>query len=43
MPWVLDGAPPQVATSVLALMPLPIREAYRDEWEPAYATLRRWG
>ena len=43
MPWVLDGAAPQVATSVLALMPLPIREAYRDEWEPAYATLRRWG
>jgi len=43
MPWVLDGADPQVAASVLALMPLPIREAYRDEWEPAYVTLRRWG
>lgn len=43
MPWMLDGAVPQVASSVLIRMPPPVREAYRDQWEPAYSMLRLWG
>jgi iron-sulfur cluster repair protein YtfE (RIC family) len=43
MPWMLDGAAPDVTASVLGLLPPPVLEAYRDQWRPGYATLRRWG
>jgi hemerythrin-like domain-containing protein len=42
LPWMLDGASPEVTATVLGLLPAPFRQAYRDEWQPAYATLRLW-
>lgn len=42
LPWLLDGASPEVTATVLGLLPEPFRQAYRDEWEPAFATLRLW-
>jgi hemerythrin-like domain-containing protein len=42
MPWVLDGASPAVTAKVLGMLPPPILQAYRDEWQPAYAELTLW-
>ncbi len=42
LPWMLDGASAEVTATVLGLLPPPLRQAYRDEWQPAYATLARW-
>ncbi|WP_336211462.1 hemerythrin domain-containing protein [Nonomuraea sp. LPB2021202275-12-8] len=36
LPWVLDGRDP---APILGRMPAAIREAYRDEWRPAYDRL----
>lgn len=41
-PWLLDGADEQTVARVLALLPEPVRAAYRDQWQPAYAALDRW-
>jgi hypothetical protein len=41
-PWLLDGAAEQTAATMLALLPEPVRAAYRDQWQPAYAALHRW-
>jgi iron-sulfur cluster repair protein YtfE (RIC family) len=43
MPWVLDGADPHITATVLGLLPPPVLQAYRDQWQPAYTTLRLWG
>jgi hypothetical protein len=43
MPWVFDGAAPEVTASMLGLLPPPIQHAYRDQWQPAYANLNPWG
>lgn len=43
MPWVFEGAAPEVAASVLGLLPPPIQQAYRDQWQPDYANLNLWG
>ncbi len=41
-PWLLDGAGEQTVATMLALLPEPVRAAYRDQWQPAYAALDRW-
>jgi hypothetical protein len=41
-PWMLDGATPELTAAVLGLTPPPVRQAYRDEWQPAYAKLTLW-
>jgi hemerythrin-like domain-containing protein len=42
IPWLLDGADEQTVATMLALLPEPVRAAYRDQWQPAYAALDRW-
>ena len=39
LPWTLEGATPEVTATVLGQLPPPVRQAYRDEWQPAYAKL----
>ncbi|MGI5269817.1 hemerythrin domain-containing protein [Nonomuraea sp. CA-218870] len=39
LPWLLDGRTPRVAAALLGNLPPAIREAYRDEWRPAYDRL----
>jgi len=41
-PWLLDGVDEQTVATMLALLPEPVRAAYRDQWQPAYAALDRW-
>ena len=42
MPWMLEGATPEVTAGVLGQLPPPVQQAYRDEWQPAYAKLELW-
>jgi hypothetical protein len=42
LPWVLEGATPGTAATVLGPLPPPLQQAYRDEWQPAYAMLALW-
>ncbi|MFB4306504.1 hemerythrin domain-containing protein [Actinomadura sp. GTD37] len=42
IPWLLDGADPELAATMLALLPEPARNAYETAWLPAYASLDRW-
>jgi iron-sulfur cluster repair protein YtfE (RIC family) len=42
IPWVLEGADEQTVATIMALLPEPVRAAYRDQWQPAYAALERW-
>ncbi|WP_433729766.1 hemerythrin domain-containing protein [Nocardia sp. CA-129566] len=42
IPWLLDGADEQTVQVLLAPLPEPVRAAYRDQWQPAYAALDRW-
>jgi hemerythrin-like domain-containing protein len=42
IPWLLDGADDQTAAAMMALLPEPVRAAYRDQWQPAYAATDRW-
>ncbi|MGW1989191.1 hemerythrin domain-containing protein [Embleya sp. NPDC001921] len=43
LPWLLDGASTDTVANVLGLLPEPLRAAYRNEWQPAYAGLDIWG
>jgi hemerythrin-like domain-containing protein len=43
LPWLLDGLDESRTASVLANIPEPLRQAYRDEWLPAFAGSDRWG
>jgi hemerythrin-like domain-containing protein len=36
LPWLLDGAPPDLATRVLAVLPAPVRVVYRAVWRRRY-------
>lgn len=36
LPWLLDGAPKETATAVLAVLPPPARVVYRCAWAPRY-------
>jgi hypothetical protein len=42
MPWLLDGAKPQSVGAILANIPPPLRNSYREQWAPAYADLEIW-
>ncbi|HLU73910.1 MAG TPA: hemerythrin domain-containing protein [Nonomuraea sp.] len=39
LPWLLDSQDPRRVAAVLDAMPAGIKEAYRDEWRPAYDRL----
>lgn len=41
-PWLLDGADEHTVATTMAFLPEPVRAAYRDQWQPAYAALDRW-
>ncbi|MFI2203073.1 hemerythrin domain-containing protein [Streptomyces sp. NPDC020192] len=41
-PWVLDGADEQTITTMLAILPEPVRAAYHNAWQPSYAALDKW-
>jgi len=43
MPWLLDDASADSAANVLGKLPPPIRLAFQNEWQPAYAQLNLWG
>jgi iron-sulfur cluster repair protein YtfE (RIC family) len=43
LPWMLDGATPNATATMLGLLPPPVQQAYRDEWQPAYTKLTPWG
>lgn len=43
LPWLLEGATPERAEQVLAVLPEPVRATYRDEWRPAYVGRDWWG
>ena len=32
----------RTVATMLAILPEPVRAAYRDQWQPAYAALDRW-
>ena len=40
--WVLDGASPEHTAAMLSTVPEPVRLAYRNEWQPAYAAIDLW-
>ena len=42
IPWMLDGADEHTVAALFAFLPEPVRVAYRDQWQPAYAALDRW-
>lgn len=42
LPWLLEGAAPEDAATVLGPLPAPLQQAYRGEWQPAYAKLTLW-
>jgi hemerythrin-like domain-containing protein len=41
-PWLLDDAPPDMREFVLALVPPPLRLAYKAVWEPRYCRRSPW-
>ncbi len=43
LPWLLDDTRPEHVAYILGLLPEPLRNAYRDEWQPAYVELNPWG
>jgi iron-sulfur cluster repair protein YtfE (RIC family) len=43
LPWLLDGASTETSAAILGLLPEPVRLAYRDTWQPAYARADLWG
>lgn len=40
--WVLDGASPDHTAAMLNSVPEPVRLAYLNEWQPAYAAVDLW-
>ena len=43
LPWLLDDLSTEHAEYVLGVMPEPLRNAYHDQWQPAYVQLDPWG
>lgn len=41
--WMLEGADEKTLAATLAILPEPVRAAYRDEWRPAYVAKDWWG
>jgi hypothetical protein len=42
LPWVLDGADETTTSRMLSVVPEPVRQSYRGEWQPAYAAKNWW-
>lgn len=42
LPWMLDSASPKATELMLGLLPPPVQQAYRDEWQPDYAAQALW-
>lgn len=42
LPWLLDGADADTTARVLSVIPEPVRQTYRDEWQPGYAAKDWW-
>ncbi len=42
MPWLLNGASPQMLNAVLSKFPPPLLAAYREQWGPRYAAMTIW-
>jgi iron-sulfur cluster repair protein YtfE (RIC family) len=42
LPWLLDGADEDTTARVLRVIPPPVQEMYRNEWQPAYAAKEWW-
>ncbi len=42
MPWLLNGASPQMLDAVLGKFPPPLLTAFREQWSPRYAALDIW-
>jgi hypothetical protein len=42
MPWLLNGASPQMLDVILGKFPPPLLAAYRDQWGPSYAAMTIW-
>jgi hypothetical protein len=42
MPWLLNGASPQMLDEILDKFPPPLLAAYREQWGPGYAALDVW-
>jgi hypothetical protein len=41
-PWLLQDVEAQHAEEVLSLLPEPVRQTYRDDWQPPYAATEWW-
>lgn len=42
LPWLMDGASPEVTAAFLGRLPEPARQAYQNAWQPAHAQLDLW-
>lgn len=42
LPWLLDGADAELTETVLGRIPEPVQQAYRNEWQPAFAAQDWW-
>jgi hypothetical protein len=42
MPWLLNGASPQMLDAILGNFPPPLLATYREQWGPGYAALDVW-
>jgi hypothetical protein len=42
LPWLLDGANAERTKAILGSLPESAQEAYRNEWQPAYAAKNWW-
>ncbi|MEU7900468.1 hemerythrin domain-containing protein [Nonomuraea sp. NPDC049152] len=42
LPWLLDGADDQTIATMLSPLPEPARQAFKNQWQPAYAALDLW-
>ena len=40
--WMLDGATPEQASSILGQLPPPVRVLYKAVWKPRYVKTERW-
>ncbi|MFJ8739799.1 hemerythrin domain-containing protein [Embleya sp. NPDC127516] len=43
LPWLLDGASTEHATTILGQLPESLRPTYLNLWQPAYAAQDAWG
>lgn len=42
LPWVLDGVDAERTATILGQLPEPAQQAYRNDWQPAYAAKDSW-